>query len=227
MKAVILAAGRGKRMMPLTEERPKPLLQVLGKPLLDHMIENLPPEVDELVVVVGYLGNMIREHLGDSFKKKPIVYVEQKEQRGPAHALQLVRDVIAPGERFFFLFADDIYDAKSFASLLKHPQAVLVAVSKTPERFGVVLADAEGKIVDIEEKPAQPKSDLVLTGAYLFDSHIFDYEMEAHSNGEYFLPPIMMKMNKEHPLFVERATLWIPIGYPEDLKKAEAILGEK
>lgn len=211
-------------MQPLTFEKPKPLLEVLGKPLIDHMIDSLPAEVDELVVVVGYMGEMIREHLGAEFKGNPVIYIEQEEQNGPAKALHLVRDILKLGERFFFLFADDIYDPESFASLLKHPRAVLVSPVKNPERFGIAVIDAENRILDLEEKPSEPKSDLAVTGAYLFDTHIFDYEMVPHSNGEYFLPPIMLAMNKDYPIFVERASLWIPVGYPEDLTKAEEIL---
>lgn len=211
-------------MQPLTFERPKPLLEVLGKPLIDHMIEALPSEVDELVIVVGYMGDMIREHIGAEWKGKPVIYIEQKEQNGPAKALHLIRPCLSEGERFFFLFADDIYDKKGFASMLKHPRAILVAPVEHPERFGIVLMDGENRILDIEEKPEKPKSDLALTGAYLFDTHIFEYELQPHSNGEYFLPPIMLPMSKDHPLFVEMASLWIPIGYPEDLKKAEEIL---
>jgi NDP-sugar pyrophosphorylase family protein len=224
MKAVILAAGRGKRMMPLTAEKPKPLLEVLGKPLIDHMIDILPLEVDELVVVVGYLGEMIRKHIGEVWKGKPVIYIEQKEQNGPAKALHLVRPHLAEGERFFFLFSDDIYDKESLTRMVKHPRAILVAPVENPERFGIVLMDDEGRILDIEEKPEVPKSNLAVTGVYLFDTHIFEYELQSHSNGEYFLPPIMLAMNKDYPIFVEKASLWIPIGYPEDLTNAEAIL---
>lgn len=224
MKAVILAAGKGTRMQPLTFDKPKPLLEVLGKTLIDHMIDALPQEVDELVIVVGYMGDRIRKHLGQNYKGRPVTYVEQEEQNGPAKALHLVRHLIAPGERFLFLFGDDIYDADSFASLLKHPQAILVYPTEHPERFGIVLAGSDKQLLDIEEKPAVPKSNMAVTGAYLFDSSIFNYELKPHSNGEYFLPPVMMAMIKDKPLFVEKASLWIPIGYPQDLEKAEAIL---
>jgi NDP-sugar pyrophosphorylase family protein len=224
MKAVILAAGKGTRMQPLTFERPKPLVEVLGKSLLDHMIDILPSEVDELVLVIGYMGEMIREHIGAEWKGKPVIYIEQEEQNGPAKALHLVRSHIAEGERFFFLFSDDIYDKESLAKMLQHPRAILVAPVENPERFGVVLMDDQNRILDIEEKPKVPKSNLAVTGVYLFDAHIFDYELQPHTSGEYFLPPIMLAMNKDYPLFVEQASLWIPIGYPEDLQKAEAIL---
>lgn len=224
MKAIILAAGKGTRMLPLTLTKPKPLLEVLGKPLLTHILEALPPEITEVILVVGYKGKMIRDYFGAEFAGRKITYLEQKELNGHVPALNLARLYLKDGERFFFTFADDIYDPASFERLLKHPRAVLAAPVEHPERFGIVVQDDEGNIEEIEEKPAQPKSNLAVTGTYLFDTHIFDYEAEKHANGEYYLPPVVQKMVKDYPMAVERASLWIPIGYPEDLAKAEAIL---
>lgn len=227
MKAIILAAGKGTRMLPLTLERPKPLIEVAGKSLLRRLLENLPPEVDELIVIVGYLGDMIRAHLGASWKDKPIVYIEQKEINGTLSALHLARSYIAEGERFLFLFSDDVCDKASFAKLLRHDRAILVAPVEHPQRFGIAVTDERGNILDIEEKPEHPRGNLAVTCAYLFDSHIFEYEGEPHSNGEYYLPPVIKKMIKEYPIATEPASLWIPIGYPADLEKAEEILRQK
>ena len=100
-------------------------------------------------------------------------------------------------------------------------------IQKLYKELGVKnLSDLEkaakaGKIRDIEEKPANPKSNLAVTGAYVFDKHLFEYEPEAHSNGEYYLPPVIMKMIKDYPMHAEKASLWLPIGYPDDVKSAE------
>lgn len=76
MRAVILAAGEGKRMRPLTEKIPKPMLQVLGRPLLEHIFDSLPDAVDEVILGIGYLGGQIKAHFGSSFGGCKIRYVE-------------------------------------------------------------------------------------------------------------------------------------------------------
>ena len=224
MQAVILAAGLGTRMRPLTYEKPKPMLEVAGKPILARMIEMLPEEVDEVILIVGYKSEMVSAYFGDAWGGRRIVYIEQKELTGTYGALSLAKSRLTPGERFMLLFADDIYGPEEFKRLLLHPRTVLVHEVEHPERFGILLVDEEGKIEDMEEKPEHPKSNLAVTGAYLLDHHIFEYEPELHSNGEYYLPPVIMKMIKDYPMHAERASLWVPIGYPEDLARAEEIL---
>lgn len=224
MKALIFAAGMGKRMQPLTFEKPKPLLEVAGKPLLTRIFEILPEEISEIILVIGYKGEMIKSYFGGEWQGKKITYIPQEEPLGTAHALQLCREHLEEGERFLLLFADDLYDRESLRRLLRHERAILVSEVPNPERFGIIVADENGAITDFEEKPRHPKSNLASTGAYLLDTAIFDYESELHESGEYFLPPMLVKMMKDHDVHIERASLWIPIGYPEDLKKAEKIL---
>src|SRR5262245_18769194 len=107
MQCVILAAGKGTRLRPLTENTPKPLVKVAGKTLLDHIVESIPSSVDELIIVTGYLGHMIQEHCGQEFHGRKVKYVTQEEQNGTAKALWLCKDLIKG--RFLFLFADDIH----------------------------------------------------------------------------------------------------------------------
>lgn len=221
MKAVILAAGKGVRMQPLTNDRPKQMVEVLGRPIIDYILEILPDEVDQIILVIGYQGEKLRQYLGNTWRGQEIIYIEQKELKGPYAATLLARPYLDPKERFFVIFADDFYDKDCLKSVLLHPRAMIVHEAEHPERFGVVTADADGKIVNIEEKPAQPQTNLVVTGAYLFDRHVFEYEPEPHSNGEYYFPPVITKMIKDYPTYIERAKVWIPIGYPEDIKKAE------
>ena len=77
MQCVIIAAGRGTRMRPLTDTTPKPLLKVCGKAVLDHIVEALPTQITELIIVTGYLGEQIREHCGEEFYVRPVTYLEQ------------------------------------------------------------------------------------------------------------------------------------------------------
>ena len=82
MQCVILAAGKGTRMRPLTEHTPKPLIKVCGKPILQHIVEALPAEIDELILVVGYLEEQIRTFCGAEFCGRKVKYVTQGNSAG-------------------------------------------------------------------------------------------------------------------------------------------------
>ncbi|MDD4989339.1 MAG: sugar phosphate nucleotidyltransferase [Candidatus Pacebacteria bacterium] len=223
MKAIVIAAGVGKRMQPLTFTTPKPLLTVLGKSLLEHVFDALPDEITEIIVVIGYKGEMIKEKFGDSYKGKKLFYIEQKEQLGTAHALELCRHLLTKGERFLVMYADDIHDKKSIQKMLVYSRCLLLSRAEHPERFGIVEIDKDNKIIDLVEKPENPKTNLASNGVYLLDDHVFHYKAHEHK-GEFFLSVMIEKMLKDFPTYGVISDLWIPIGYPEDLKKAEEIL---
>lgn len=225
MKAIILAAGEGVRMRPLTLTTPKPLLSLAGKPLLHRLVEALPEKVDELVFVIGYRGEQIKEYCGDRFLGRPVAYVTQPERRGTFHALELCEPLLRGGEPFAFFYADDLLDAETVAACLAHPLAAVTTQVEHPERFGVVTLNPDGTIRDIVEKPTSPTSNLVLTTAYTLTPHIFRYRPAPHpASGEYYLSTALGAMAKEHPVRAVTAKLWVPIGTPEDLARAEALL---
>jgi NDP-sugar pyrophosphorylase family protein len=95
MKAILLAAGEGKRMRPLTLETPKPMIDVLGKPLLHHLIDGLPSEITVLIIVIGYKGEQIRAYFGESFEGRKVSYVIQEKQIGNAQALELCQPLLS------------------------------------------------------------------------------------------------------------------------------------
>ena len=161
MQAVILAAGEGIRMRPLTIERPKPMLEIAGKPLLHHIFDILPREIKEVILVVGYRGNQIKEYFGNEFENKKIKYIWQKEKKGTAHALLLCRRYLK--NKFLLLYADDLHGKKGIQKCIKHDLAIIVSKAKNPERFGVVNIGRKNKIIRIEEKPKKPKSNLIST----------------------------------------------------------------
>lgn len=222
MQCVILAAGKGARLRPLTENKPKPLVEVGGKTLLDHVVGALPSAVDELIVVVGYKGEMIREYCGDEFHGRKIVYVEQKEQNGPAKALWLCKKYLKG--RFILMFADDIHGAEDIARATSYSRAMLAVTSQYPERFGVIVRNPDGTLSEMIEKPKHPPSNLVSTGPLVLDTEIFKYKPEESINGEYFLPEVIQRYAKDHPIAVVEQKVWIPIGYPEDIERAEKML---
>ena len=222
MQAVILAGGEGKRMRPLTERQPKPLIEVAGKPIIEHVMDVLPLEVDEIIIVIGYKGDMIRERLGDFYSGKRIRYVHQWMPCGTAHALSLARPLLSG--RFLLLNADDLHGPAAIIEALVYPLSIIVAPHPEPEKFGVIKKRADGTLEEIVEKPETPMGNLVSTGAMVLDDRLFNYEAERHANGEYYMTNPLGKLAKELPVRVVEQDLWIPLGYPEDIPKAEEIL---
>lgn len=226
MKAIILAAGKGTRLRPYTHMAPKPLLRVQGKPILTHIIDTLPNVIDEIILVIGYKGDMIRSYFGDMYNGKKISYIEQAEQRGTGHAAFLAQPFLDKGERFLFMYADDLQDPYSIEILLTYPYGMLVKEVSDPTSFGVVLVDRKNRVLEIEEKPEYPKSNLVNIGVYVLDTQIFDYPPELSSSGEYYLTDMVTMFAKDHPMYAIPTAFWHPIGYPKDLEIAEQVLND-
>ena len=224
MKAVILAAGEGIRMRPLTLHVPKPLLTVKGLPLLHHLLVALPENITEIVIVVGYLGEKIKNHFGEEYLGKKIAYVEQPEKKGTFSALQLCEPLLSDDEPFCVFYADDLLNRASIDRLLEHRFAVLVKKSEHPERFGVVSATPDGKVLGIIEKPEQPTSNLIVTNGCILDKNVFCCVPPPHANGELYLSAAIHEMAKKHDVYAVSADFWFPIGTPEDLKTAEGLI---
>ncbi len=223
MQAVILAAGEGTRLRPLTLERPKALVMVAGRPLLEHIIDALPAEVDEIILVVGYKADMIKKHFGDSYKGRSIRYVYQWMPAGTAHTLSMARPFL-DDDRFILMFGDDLHGARAIAESLKYPLAVLTATHPDPSKFGVIELNPDGTLANIIEKPKVPLTNLISTGVMVLDARIFDYEVPRHETGEYYMTHPFSLLAKEHPVQVIEQDFWIPVGYPGDVWKAEAAL---
>jgi UDP-N-acetylglucosamine diphosphorylase / glucose-1-phosphate thymidylyltransferase / UDP-N-acetylgalactosamine diphosphorylase / glucosamine-1-phosphate N-acetyltransferase / galactosamine-1-phosphate N-acetyltransferase len=222
MQCVILAAGKGTRLRPLTDNCPKPLVTVAGKTLLDHIAGSLPSAVDELIIVTGYLEEQIKAHCGEVFHGRPVRYVTQAEQKGTAHALWLCKDLLKG--RFLFMFADDLHGPQDIARATSYTRSMLTLTTDNPERFGIVVRHPDGTLAEMIEKPEHPPSNLASTGVMVLDTHIFEYELKIEKNGEYVLTDVLAEYARDYPIAVVEQQLWIPIGYPEDIEKAEAIL---
>ncbi len=222
MQCIILAAGKGSRLRPLTEHTPKPLVKVNGKALLDHIIDALPSAVEEIIMVTGYLEEQIREHCGSEYAGRKITYVHQEEQKGTGHALWLCKDLIKG--RFLFMFADDIHGKNDLARVTSFDRGMLVLQTDTPERFGIVTKHPDGTMAEFVEKPEHPPSNLASTGVFVFDEHIFEYEPTVQTNGEFYHTDMTKEYAKKYPIRVVEQEMWIPVGYPEDIARAEEIL---
>jgi NDP-sugar pyrophosphorylase family protein len=234
MQAVILAAGRGTRMVELTESVPKPMLDVAGKPLLEYKFEALPDEVDEVILIVGYLGSVIQKHFGGNFAGKRILYVEQEELDGTAGALWQAKDLLH--DRFLVMMGDDIYASEDIKAVIAEGDCWRLLVQELSEmhRAGRVELDAEGYITDIIESSKEDElreaKGLASTNLFLLDARLFGAPLIPKHEGslEYGLPQTVVAASKSlgirfEPVYTDK---WIQITAPKDLIMAAEILGK-
>jgi len=225
MQLVILAAGRGTRMKSLTESMPKPLLSVLGNNLIEHKLSVLPKEIDEIIIVVGYLGEKIRAHFGENFNGRKIRYVEQKELLGTMMALKQAESIISG--KFMVMMGDDLYSKDVINECLKHEWAVLVKKMEGDGKGALVQIDKNNHITDIVEGVELRKGMLNNAGLYVLEPEIFKYPLVQIPSGEFGLPQTLVKAAKDFDInVVETTNGWLQISSPEDLEKVEKIMSE-
>ncbi len=123
MKCIILASGKGVRMMPLTANTPKPMLKVNGKPIITYVLDSLPDEIDEVIIVVKYLGKQIKKYIGHEYKGKKVSYVTGSS-KGNAHSFLNTRDYLND-ERFLVIYGDEIPSAVNVKRCLDEDLSVL------------------------------------------------------------------------------------------------------
>lgn len=223
MQCVIICAGKGTRMRPLTDTTPKPLIRVCGRPILEHIVEALPPEIDELVLVVGYLKEQIIDFCGTEYKRRKVQYVTQENfAGGTGDALLCAKDLIHG--KFLFMYADDIHGKEALVKVVKEEHAMLGMRSTTPERFGVLEQNTDGTLKQIVEKPEHPTSNLVNIGGFVVDDTIFSYTVAVSQLGELLVTDILNEYAKRHSVKIVEQTQWLPIGYPEHIAVAEKVL---
>ena len=232
MKAVILAAGEGTRMRPLTANLPKPLLPVAGKPFLLHTLEAVRSAgIKDVTLLVGWQGHRIRESFGrgDAIDLA-IGYEEQTERLGTAHAIgQLRRHVDGP---FLSINGDVVVSGDALRDLVAYhgkiggPVMALAEVAD-PRPFGVVEMDGD-RVRGLEEKPTSPKSRLINAGIYVFDPDIFPLidATPKSSRGEYEVTDTIRALLAKRDVHGFRLPgEWIDVGRPWDLLRAnEALL---
>ena len=224
MQAVILAAGLGTRMRPLTNTTAKPLLKIGKRALLDYTFDALPGEVDEVIVVIGYLGEQIKAYLGENFRGKKIQYVIQEKLEGTAKALFEAKPLLK--EKFLVLMADDIYAKEDIEKCLQYENAMLVYQQEKESPGGEVVLNEKRELMEVIEKKMIPAGKLVGTNVFVLTPEIFTYEPVKLTDreGEWGLPQTVVEMSKDHPVTVVEATRWIKITTPEDLQRAEKLV---
>ncbi len=215
LTAVILAAGKSTRTYPLTLTRPKPLLKVANKTILEHNLEQLEGIVKEAIIIVGFKNDMIKNLIGNDYGEIKIQYVEQKEQLGTAHALMQAKKFLKG--RFILLMGDDLYSRKDIEACIKHKYCVLAKQVDDPENFGIFIVE-NNFLADVVEKPKHFVSNLANTAFYVLDNKIFDSEIQKSERGEYELTDLLKNLAKREKVNVEIVKdYWFPITYPWSL----------
>lgn len=228
MQAIVLAAGEGSRMRPLTSEKPKVMLPVCGRPLLEEIaLRAIQAGIDEFVFVVGYGADAVRSYFGDGSKLGvKISYAVQERQLGTGHALQAAEDKAQ--ERFFVLNGDIIPDSAALNKMMDSKMAVAAFRVADPSRYGVFTIQ-DGLMRSVVEKSLNPPSNMANAGIYLFNRSIFDAlsQVPLSSRGEYELTDGLNILAPKEKIQITELQDWMEVGRPWDILAVnEALLSK-
>ncbi|PSP82409.1 nucleotidyl transferase [Halobacteriales archaeon QS_1_68_17] len=221
--AVVLAAGEGTRLRPLTRNRPKPMLPAANRPILEHVFDALiAAGMERIVVVVGYKHDRVQEYFGPRYRDVPLTYVMQEKQLGSGHALLQARSavdepaVVLNGDRL--IEAEMIHDV--IAAFTDHDGTAALSVVERPDtrQYGAVSL-RNGEIVEIVEKPDTDEYRLINGGVYAFDPGIFAAIADTpRQEGELALTDTIARLvERERVRGVKTGGMWVDATYPWDL----------
>ena len=219
MQAIVLAAGKGTRMQPLSNGVPKPMLPVAGKPITAHTAEAaVDAGVDELVFVVGYGEQQVRDYFGSSYRDTPVSYVVQDEQQGTADAVRATKDHI--DGPFAVLYGDNLYDPDGISRLFDVAPSIASVRVPNPSNYGVLNVE-DGAVTEITEKPEAPQNDLVNAGAYVLPEAARDMlDVPLSERGERELTDVLDRVISEFNVSPVTLDRWMDVGRPWELLEA-------
>jgi len=226
MECVVLAAGEGRRMRPLTANRPKVMLPLANRPILEHLIiAARDAGIKEFTLVVGYREREIRSCFGNGERLGVrIRYVPQRHQLGTGDALKACEGLVSGP---FLLMNGDMVtrsvDIHALAGL--QPPVIAVARSSHAQDFGTVKMEGN-RILDLAEKVPNPESDLINAGAYLLDPGIFDLlgTIGRSERGEFEITDALSALIREREVTGYPMGFWLDVGHPWDLLEANELL---
>ncbi len=218
MQAIILAAGKGARLRPITNQTPKALIDIAGKPLIEYVLQALPDAVDEIFVVVNHLRESLMAHLGPTWQNKPIRWVIQEPLSGTAGAVHLLHDKLH--DSFLVINGDDLYHKNDLERLIIHDLALLY--------FPIDHDLKAGARIDKDHFAGLGAGRNAVCGAYVLDQRFFSVspvEIQVSEFTEYGLPQTLAALAKTEAISAVQATFWMPVGTQEELEKARKALG--
>lgn len=223
-----MCAGRGTRLRPITDTIPKPLVPVAGKTLLEYILDALPEEVDRIILVIGYLGEKIRTHIGSEHRGRPIVYVEHEQLDGTGGVMRVVEPHLL-SDRFMVLYGDNLYVAEDLTALVKHPSSVLYISSRIFGTMDAFMVDESGRLSGLH-RPAPGSMACINTGAYVLTRNWYatDPTPVPGKADEWSLPHALPQLieNGEEIHAIE-THFWLSVGTLEELEEAEKRLKDQ
>ncbi|WP_128905706.1 sugar phosphate nucleotidyltransferase [Halorubrum amylolyticum] len=234
--AVVLAGGEGSRLQPLTANRPKPLLPVGGRPILEHVFDGLIANgIDEIHLVIGYHGDRVQDRFGPTYRGKQLEYHHQAKQLGSGHALLQARDALA--EPFVVVNGDQLVDPDLVDDVIEaHRDAATIATigvvrTEAASQYGAVELTNDGEVIDLVERPTDGDYELLNAGVYAFDPVFFDVLGQApRVEGSLSLPTVVAAAAADSELTVTGVRtegFWTDATYPWDLLEASQQLLER
>ncbi len=227
MQALILAAGEGTRMRPLTYTRPKVMLPIANRPILEHLIRTLADVgVSDVVLVVGYKEEVVRSYFGDgSDFGVRIRYVSQRRQMGTADALRSASHLLE--DEFIVINGDNVVGGEDVRRIIDSDGfSIGVHEVEDPRDYGVVIVEGS-EVKRIIEKPERPMTNLINAGIYKMDRSILEFveRTPLSKRGEYEITDtIQMAIDSGVTFKAVRVERWIDVGYPWDLLKANEMI---
>lgn len=220
IKCVILAAGEGKRMHPLTYTRPKVMLPIANKPILErNLINAINAGLKEFVFIVSYKSEMVRSYFGGGEKYKvKIEYINQGEPKGTAHAIGLVEKF---ADDFIVLSGDTVFGENDIKNISEKKNSIGLFKVENPTEYGVVDSKND-KVVKIYEKMQQPFTDVINAGIYHFDKKVFEYIKKTNKSprGEYEITDTINMMAEKFVVSSVMLDQWRDVVYPWHLLDA-------
>ncbi|WP_276272046.1 bifunctional sugar-1-phosphate nucleotidylyltransferase/acetyltransferase [Haloarcula litorea] len=227
MQAVVLAAGEGTRMRPLTANTLKPMLPVADRPLVAHTADGaVEAGAEELIFVVGYEADAVRSYFGDSYRGVPVRFAVQAEQRGTADAVAAARDHL--DGPFAVLNGDNLYDHAGLAALFDAAPSVAAYRVGDPSNYGVLSTDGD-TVTGVVEKPSDPPTELANAGAYVFPAEAREWlDVDPSERGEREITDVLARVVDERSVTAVEVDRWLDVGRPWELLAAnEWKLGEQ
>jgi len=226
MECVVLAAGEGKRMRPLTAKCPKVMLPLANRPMMEHLVcAARDSGITDFVFVVGYGEREIRSYFGDgSALDIHIRYAPQRQQHGTADAVRSARDLVSGP--FLLLNGDMILNKTDIADLCRCRSPCMgTSTTDHPGDYGTVIIK-NNIVTSLEEKSKHPKSNLINAGAYLFSPDIFDAvdRVQISSRGELELTDALFEIIAKKELSAYQLSSWMDVGNPWDMLDANLML---